>query len=235
MKPSKLTARAAVVPPLMIATTIIGSVLLGGCAAGRREPVALAVVLDTSGSAWENRERGLACLETILRGSYLPKGSTLALVRCGRDSKVLWEGRVKDSAEILEAYRVATKGGAAGGTASGAVSDTGTDIYTALELSREWLTAQREQGMKQTILTGWVDLRADPAKEGGRVLRAVRPASAMDWPASKGIRVVLFGVAPEQARPLQKRWAPRMASVSLYGPAHRIRPEDLGLMRGVTF
>ena len=207
-----------------LVTGMIGVTLLTGCGSNR-PPVALAIVLDTSGSAWENRERGFQYLQTILQGGYLPKGSTLALVRCGRDSKIIWEGRVKENAEILAAYQETVQ----------TEQKSGTDVVTSLTLSRDWLATQREQGIKQTILTGWTDLQADPAKEGSRVLRAFKPADTMTWPASKGVNVIFFGVPPEQAAPLKKRWQMSLASVTPYSPAHRIRPEDLGLTKGAAF
>ena len=219
MNNSKLRSKLAVFMVMVL------NPFINGCSP-QREPVAIAIVLDKSGSAWEKRERGFEYLRTILQGQYLPKGSTLALTSCGRVSKVVWEGRIKSTAEILEAYQEAVQKKEEGG---------GTDVVTALELSRDWLTMQHDQGMKTMILTGWTDMQADPVKNGKRVVHAFKPASAMTWPGAKNVQVIMFGVAPVEAGTLQKQWAPSLATVLLYGPAHRIRPEDIGLTRGTTY
>lgn len=194
--------------------------LLTGCE-NRIPPLALAMCIDSTASAEEDRDRGIADIRTLLKGRHLSKGSHLTVIRSDCDPRPLWSGQYRRPDDLTAAVEEALTERVCGGS----------DPVGALDAALNWLTSPAQKSLPRKVLTGWLDCTPDPCKNLGRP-RPFRPVETYLWPEARryGVEVYLFGVPAVLHPRLRKAWSPHLAAEPwLFAPGHLIRAEDLKL------
>jgi len=160
----------------------------------------------------------------------MPKGSKLNIIRMDCAPKSIWSGKINgsfDKKEILSAFDEALDGS----------RQCGTDGCKAYTKALDWLISESQNTPSaRLIVTGYHDCIADECTTGKGTAHPVSEVK-FTWPRAKAaeVEVFMFGVNENLLPKLREAWSPRLTSVTLYAPSHRITKEDLGFTAGSIF